>query len=278
MVAEVFCDWNTRKIHCRLVIVASAVVVSDVSLEVAGTRVTFDLDPPNQECTIDFTGNTLVRTFQLTYHSGQTNKLSFRGLVIQLNAKDDQLGYFPPPRLDRVLDYLRSLDPTTPGEKGKESGQNRGGMNDEYDDDTYEPTFNFFSYFQGTYKLHKYYQKRTDVNPFDTVSPHGIPMLLRAVMLQPAIAPEAIIGRYVQLTEIKETIQWLEHQFKTEQQVCLRNEIDAELNNLKGKIREELNRSSAFKTMFGNRAKEDNIEKFIEWFHSEIKQDTIISN
>jgi hypothetical protein len=277
VMAEVLCDWKARKIHCRLVISASAGALSEVCLEVAGRNVPFEPDQPIQECAIDFFRNTPVRTFLLTYRSGQMDKRSFRGLVIQLNAADDELGYFPPPRLDRVLDYLRGLDPAAPGGKGKGSRQLGGGA-DEDDDDTYESTFDFFSFFQGTYKLRHYHEKRAEADPFDKLSPHGIPMLLRAVMLQPVIAPEAIIGRYVQLTEIRETIQWLEHQFKTGQQLFLRNEIDAELICLKGKIREQLQASPAFEAMFGAKAKESNIDKFIKWFHSEIKQDAIISN
>jgi hypothetical protein len=277
VVAEVFCDWKIRKLHCRLIIAASAGVLSEICLEVAGRRVPFEPGQLVQERAIDFSGNSPVRTFLLTYCSGQADKQNFRGLVIQLNAEDDELGYFPPPRLDRVLDYLRGLDPAAPGGKDKGKRQlEREAAED--DDDTYEPTFDFFSFFQGTYKLRHYYEKRADINPFDKSSPHGIPMLLRAVMLQPVIAPEAIIGRYVQLTEIRETIEWLEHQVKTGQQVSLRKEINEELKSLKGKIREQLRASPAFEAMFGAEAKEDNIEKFIKWFHSEIKQDAIISN
>jgi hypothetical protein len=83
---------------------------------------------------------------------------TFRGLVTQVNALPDELGYQPRPRLKKILELLRGLNPDAPDSKARErAALGLGGGDGE--EEPAEPTFDFFGLFQGTWKLLEYYQK-----------------------------------------------------------------------------------------------------------------------
>ena len=106
-------------------------------------------------------------------------------LVLQINAKDDQLGYRPPPSLNRLVDQLRRLNPS----KQSHSFDLRALSltNDTIGDDDEEKVvdYDFFSIFQATYKLKESYSQcpLSERNPFDERSPYSLTLLFRALQL-----------------------------------------------------------------------------------------------
>ena len=107
---------------------------------------------------------------------------------------------------------------------------------------------------------------------FDSLSPYSVSTLYRAITLQPAVKPSEKIGRYIQLTEVKQVLDSLAHAgLKAPQgSPCL--DIDAELALLLGPIREALAGSASFKNMFGGNAPAQ-VTVFLKWFHDEMKKE-----
>ncbi len=273
VMAEVLCDWKTGTFHCRVVPLSSSKLVSGISLEIAGKSPELKGVDNVLRGKLPFRGVAPVRVFTLTYLDRKGNLQSFRGLVTQLNALPDQLGYSPPPRLAQILAYLRGLDPDS--HNGKKKHRAPDGEGADGDEAEVEPTFDFFTFFQATYKLRHYHEKRKEADPFAESSSHGVPMLYRAVVLQPAITPEEVIGRYVQLSELMETIEWLELRCGRGSAELLKSDVKMEMVNLKPKIWGAMQESVAFKGMFGSRGRDVHISNFLEWFEREIKESSV---
>jgi hypothetical protein len=272
--AALICDWKKREFRGYLTILGND-KISSVVLTVDGHQHVFDDGPIDYRQTIclgPFKGTLPVRTFYVRYLCATSEEKTFRGLVTQVNAEDDELGYHPRPRLKKVLEMLRALNPQV-GE-GRTYARlllNRDGGDGE--EEPADPSFDFFELFQGTWKLFEYYIKGTTSgesrNPYEKNAPYGVMTLHRAITAQPAITEEEKIGRYIQLKELQDVISRLNARTAYKAPDTLNTQIEEELSILRTYVGELLRRSASFLSMFGA-SSDERIDDFLNWFQREI--------
>jgi hypothetical protein len=268
----VYYDWAEGTFGGHLTVLDTSAVL-DLSLEIAGQRRPV---AAGKITPIQFHCNRPQRSFIVHWQDARGEPGKFYGAILQVNAQDDELQYEPRPRLDRILALLRSLDPDLSEQEARRRAARRngdGGGDGEQDEG--EASYDYFGLFQATWKLRAHLQRRLDageaVPAFDSTSPYCVTTLYRAVTLQPAVKPSEKIGRYIQLTEVRELIDSLRRAGVTvpDGSACLG--IDAELALLLPPIRLALAESLSFNTMFGDRAPAQ-AEVFLQWFHEEMKK------
>lgn len=271
--AEVMYDWKKEQFSCRLMIHAGA-NLQNVRFQVVEKTLPMEVSPEVEQVkTIHFRGRTIIRSFQVIYSEVAGTELRYQGLVTQLNAHDDQLGYRSPPRLAMVLDLLRSLD-SEANEQDIRRRAERGGESDSDRGEPEAPSFDFFTFFQATYKMRKFYAKHSNLYPFLATAPQGIPNLFRAIVLQSVANEEAEVGRYVQLAELLETAESLAKQTNFQGQNmhdCL-NAIREELGKMEEKMQALIESSNSLRAMFGQKAGKAKGSKFLHWFREELKE------
>jgi hypothetical protein len=281
--AAVYCDWQARAFGGHLTILDSE-MADHIVLEVAGVVHSFTLQPGVRHTlpAIPFSGNRPCRSFTVRWRNPGGVQSSYYGLVTQVNAQDDQLQYEPRPRLDKVLELLRSLNSDFSEEDLRTRaarGRGEGGGDGEQDEG--EASFDYFGLFQGTWKLRDYYARLQaagkPVSPFDATSPYSVTTLYRAITLQPALTPEARIGRYIQLAEVSDLLAGFAHAGNIPPEGSPCRDIGAEMDALRAPIREALAKSKAFGNMFGSHAQQ-NVDIFLDWFHIEMKQNEMMQN
>lgn len=272
--ASVYYDWRLREFGGHLAVLEPQEAF-DIWLEVAGHRHHFSsggkLPRIKAHC------NRPQRAFIVRWRDAAGAPGSWSGAVLQINAQDDELQYAPRPRLDKVIELLRSLDPELSDEElRKRAARRRGEGGGDGEQDEGDASYDYFGLFQATWKLRAHLQRRLaakeTVPVFDSLSPYSVSTLYRAITLQPAVKPSEKIGRYIQLTEVKQVLDSLAHAgLKAPQgSPCL--DIDAELALLLGPIREALAGSASFKNMFGGNAPAQ-VTVFLKWFHDEMKKE-----
>lgn len=266
--AEAFCDWHERRCHLQLLLHPDA-KVSHLWAELAGSEVALEPESTDlQMKSVPFTARRPIGEFLVRYRQAGEER-RYRGLVTQMNAEDDDLGYRPRPRLDAVLELLRNLDPES--EEGHGGGLRGDASGD--DEGLYEPIFDFFPLFQASYKMRRFYARHRHLRPFSNSAPQGLPMLLRAVQLQPAQTPEAIIGRYVQLSEVRELAEQLAPLRRPEDQFDDAG-VRQELATLEESLEELLLTSKGFERLPGASPDQERAKRFLNWFRQELKTRT----
>jgi hypothetical protein len=278
--ASVFHDWQTGTFGGHITIDPGA-DLADPELEVAGRVVRFsstpglrqELAPFKHRCTVP------LRSFRLSWREANGTVCSYRGLVLQVNARDEQLQYQPRPQLDKVLDFLRSLNPALSEEELRKQGaRGRGESGGDGEDDGSEPSFDFFGLFQATWKLREHYGKTGKGgvlrDPFDNLAGHSLSTLYRAITFQPASTAEQLIGRYVQLAEVRELLTSFARYGVHPPQDCACNAsaVEEEIAGLTDRIRTHLEQSPSFLSTFGPVGK-DQVEAFLGWFNEEMKKE-----
>ncbi|MFM0526432.1 hypothetical protein PQR11_15775 [Paraburkholderia strydomiana] len=275
--AIVACDWKTKRFHAQLT-VTSDQPVSDIVLRVDRFEHRFAMMTRGQTKAASlgpFTGTYPVRSFHVSYAYVNEVDATFRGLVTQLRAFDDELGYQARPRLKKVLELLRKLNPALPESRMRERAAlgTEGGDGEE---ESAEPTFDFFGLFQGTWKMLDYYGKPDSAgnwrNPYDPLAPYGATTLYRAITLQAAETPEEKIGRFIQLAELRDVVKRLETIGRYRLDDETRHGLDAEIDDLEDCMIELLGGSSSFKSMFGA-ATPARCQAFLRWFHDEMRNE-----
>ncbi|EKS72432.1 hypothetical protein BURK_005307 [Burkholderia sp. SJ98] len=273
--AIVTCDWRTKRFHAQLT-VTSDETVRDIVLRVDGFTHLFATATRGQTQVASlgpFSAVHPVRSFHVSYVHANEVDATFRGLVTQLRAFDDELGYQARPRLKKVLELLRKLNPALPESRMRERAAlgTEGGDGEE---ESAEPTFDFFGLFQGTWKMLEYYGTPDSAgnwrNPFDSLAPYGATTLYRAITLQAAETPEEKIGRYIQLAELRDVVERLEASGRHRQDDDSRRGLNTEIDLLTVGMTELLANSSSFRSTFGEVTPE-RCQAFLEWFHDELR-------
>lgn len=278
--ASVFHDWLAGTFGGHITIDAGA-DLADPELEVAGRTVRFaakpglrqELAPFKFRCTVP------VRSFRVSWREADGTVHSYRGLVLQVNAEDEQLQYHPRPQLDQVIDFLRGLNPALSEEELRKRGaRGRGETGGDGEDEGVEPSFDFFGLFQATWKLREHYSKAIKDgilrDPFDRLATHSLTTLHRAIALQPAFTAEELIGRYVQLAEVRELLASFARSGVHPPPGCLCNveAVEEEIAALTDRIRMLLAKSPSFLSAFGSVGK-CQAEAFLGWFNEEMKKE-----
>jgi hypothetical protein len=278
--ASVFHDWEAGTFGGHITIDSGA-DLADLELEVAGRVMRFastcglrqELKPFKSRCTIP------LRTFRVNWRDADGTVRSYRGLVLQVNAQDEQLQYQPRPQLDKVIEFLRGLNPALSEEELRKRGaRGRGESGGDGEDGGVEPSFDFFGLFQATWKLREHYSKVVKDgiprDPFDSLATHSLTTLHRAIALQPGFTAEELIGRYVQLTEVRELLASFARSGVHPPQGCACNvaAVEEDIARLTERIRELLAESPSFLSAFGSAGK-GQVEAFLGWFNEEMKKE-----
>jgi hypothetical protein len=273
--ATVLYDWEASEFRARLTL-TSDVPVNEIVLSIGSHCHCFDAAVTGQPqvMTLRYKGAQPVRSFSVAYRLGQSEPMTFRGLITQVNADDDQLGYQPRPRLNKVLELLRGLNPQPSDRKAKERAlsdlADGAGDGEEIPAD---PTFDFFGLFQGAWKLLEYYQTPESPgatrDPYDKLAPYGAVTLYRAITAQAAVTHEEKIGRYIQLSEMGDIVARLDRTTNSKLRETLRIDINAEIAALHVEMVALLGKSESFRSMFGE-ATPKRVEGFLAWFRKEI--------
>lgn len=278
--ASVFHDWQTGTFGGHVTIDPGADLAVP-ELEVAGRVVRLSSAPGVRQelAPIKFRCTVPLRSFRLSWREADGTPCSHRGLVLQVNAQDEQLQYQPQPQLDKVIDFLRSLNPALSEEELRKQGaRGHGESGGDGDGDGVDPSFDFFGLFQATWKLREHYGKVVQDgiprDPFDKLAGHSLSTLYRAITLQPASTAEELIGRYVQLAEVRELLASFARSGVHPPQGCICNAsaVEEEIATLTDRIRALLEQSPSFLSTFGSAGK-GQVEAFLGWFNEEMKKE-----
>jgi hypothetical protein len=273
--ADVVYDWRSKQFHCNLTVEPDAGIAS-LLLEIGPLTHRFGCRSQHEHrVSLPLVLRHPVRSYKLIYESGAGTMVHV-GLVTQLNAEDDQLGYLPKPRLDQVLALLHGLVPGRIDPRRRGGGGGEAEESDPDGNDNAEPVFDFFNFFLATDKMRRYYAdpRHRDENPLGTGST-SIYTLYRAVTAQPDATPEAQIGRYVQLAELAETLGYLHALRPQAQPRPARSEIEEEMQRLELAIAPLMAASPHWNNMFAPHLPD--ACTFLAWFRHELTLKTLAS-
>jgi hypothetical protein len=273
-------DWQTKIFSC--VLQCTAEEFKNV------TKVHFDqqtLEFSKQEknlylAKLAITLPSPIYCFKLDYVEVDDNKQktpqTSLGLVTQLNAHDDQLGYLPKPDLNTILAQLRRLD--------AQSGSGRAGgytlesaaTNDDPEDEITD-VFDFFSMFQAFYKLRSYFAEHPDINPF-TASTNSLSLLYRAVNVEYEVGQtedQHLIKQFILLSELQVTADSFKEKHPGEDTDTLLTDIAQSLKLLTPKFKTLIKKSSLLKQFLD--IDEDNqqvsdiaMKTVLNWFKTQL--------
>ncbi|MDO8039551.1 hypothetical protein [Janthinobacterium sp. SUN137] len=139
-----------------------------------------------------------VRSFSITYRNDSNQPQNLRGLVIQVNAHDDQLGYEQPPVLKDLLAQLCAVDPSDDPQQ-RTRRQARTVLDGDGEETGAEPDFDFYALFQASWNL----QQSFSAEKKQQTAHRWLVRLYRAIHVQPAQSAQEQIGRFVQLAELQ---------------------------------------------------------------------------
>ncbi len=278
---DVLYDWKNKKFIYNLEIYQP---ITFCSMELGGGCIKFDPKIGIKKGEKPFSTQKPVKSYLVYYSHSQksTSNLVYRGLVQQIGAADDELGYLPQPKLQSVLDVLLRLNPNQK-QKEIERRADRIGSGENHENEEIE--FDAFKFFQATFKLREFY-KNTMSDPFSATAPQGIPILFRAISLQGTERPASKINKYIQLTELKDTINSVMSKMDTPENneiIAIKkngdkfiesSELDQIICNLEQEILGLLRESKTFVSMFGGDEKVGNdhcTHAFIDWFKRNIE-------
>jgi hypothetical protein len=215
--------------------------------------------------------------FDINYHSNENENSTFRGLVTQWNAQDDELHYRPQPKLSKLIDQLRALDPNKPPGHGggfsSKSGTTAKGEDDELDE-----VFDFFFIFQAFYKLRGYFDKHPDSDPFKPYTANSISVLFRAIKLEKPISNAQHIRYYILLSELKTTSDKLKEKHQSTESINLCTEINNELKQYEATFINLLKDSPMLEQLIGKKSSKTASKKsstaaakaILKWFKDEL--------
>jgi hypothetical protein len=139
-----------------------------------------------------------VRSFSITYRDERKQTQTLRGLVIQVNAHDDQLGYEQQPVLKDLLAQLCAVDPSDDPQQ-RTRRQARTVLDGDGEEIAAEPDFDFYALFQASWNL----QQSFNAEKKQETAHRWLVRLYRAIHVQPAQSAQEQIGRFVQLAELQ---------------------------------------------------------------------------
>ena len=271
--AEAACDWQARKLVVRVRLHEGAVLQA-ASLAIGEWDARIDVrNKVPQVFTFPAKSLRTIKSFEVAYALKGGVQAKFTGLVLQLDAPEDALGYRPRPRLSSVLKLLRSLQPKQQPEDVNKRARREGDSDEEdgVEDESTAPSLDLFAFFQATFQMRRYFESHRELDPFDASSPFGPRVLYRAVALQQAQGDEALIVRYVQLAELLATVEALPTSAAARAgQAELRAAIREDLKEPEARVRALLGQSEAFARMFPRSKASQRSDMLIAWFRQQM--------
>ncbi len=201
----------------------------------------------------------------------------YQGLVAQWNAKDDELIYSPRPKLSKIMDDLRALDPV----KGPKGGGGSKGSSTEpgEEEDEEERVFDFFSIYQAFYKQRKYFSKHPGKDPFHIGSAFSLPIMFRAINLEIEnraantndLVQEDVIYYYIFLSELASTAKTLATSSTVDISNSLIEKIDLVIAQLADPFKKLMGESKVLKQfLHTDLIDQSAIESILGWFKEQV--------
>jgi len=226
-------------------------------------KLKLDVKQPVYTIDISFTDNEEITVYQ--------------GLVAQWNAKDDELVYSPKPKLSKIMDDLRALDPVK-GPKG--GGGSRGSSTEPVEEeDEEERVFDFFSIYQAFYKQRKYFSKHPGKDPFHIGSAFSLPIMFRAINLEienratntNELVQEDVIYYYIFLSELASTAKTLATSSTVDISNNLIEKIDLVIAELTDPFKTLMGESKVLKQFLHTDSIDQSaIESILGWFKEQV--------
>jgi hypothetical protein len=271
--AEAACDWLARKLVVRVrVHKGAALQAASIAIGESGARIDVRKIVP-QDFTFPAKSLRTIKTFEVTYTLKSGTQAKFNGLVLQLDAPEDVLGYRPRPHLSNVLKLLRSLQPKQSPEEVTKRARREGASDEEdgVEDESTTPSLDLFAFFQATFQMRRYFASHRELDPFDPSSPFGPHVLYRAVALLQAGGDEALIVRYIQLAELVATVDTLPATAAAQAgRAELRKALLEDLKEPEVRVRALLRQSEAFARMFPRSNGSQRSDMLIAWFREQV--------
>lgn len=269
--ADAACDWLNRIIHVRLRF-HEGIRIRSASVEAAGVSCPARITTDEQRFALPFKSRLPVRSFHVRAVMANGETFNFQGLTAQLNGRDDQLGYTQRPKLSAILELLCALRPDADPRKVARGRTDGDGADDDAVED-FEPSLDYFSFFQGTHNLRRFHTAHREIDPFDSITPFGPMVLHRAIELQVDTPGPTQVARYVQLAELLEVTQHLNalgpNSAERKQHLC--KAIEADLDVLRPQVDAALQASQSLRSMFPAADPAQRSQTFLDWFRSELK-------
>lgn len=201
-----------------------------------------------------------VRSFVITYRDDSNQSQNLRGLVIQVNAHDDQLGYEQPPVLKDLLAQLCAADPSDDPQQ-RTRRQARTVLDGDGEEIGVEPDFDFYALFQASWNL----QQSFSAEKKQQTAHRWLVRLYRAINVQTAQSAQEQIGRFVQLAELQCAWDGLAASgFLAPDDADYRH-LAADLAGLRPEIEKLLRDPGALRERYGA---SDAATRFLDWFDS----------
>ncbi len=268
---EAHYDWNTKEFCCCLYPYDNTLKKGEYELKFAGNTTWISTAKPEKKITIEL--KTAHRQCTLRHCSDDK---AFRILVDQRNAREDQLGYQPRPKLDNLITQMLQLDATGNGKSVWQETVSRNRTDETGSEDGIpETSFDIFTPLQALYKLRKVIENTpSKKNLFS--SEQWLDTILSALEIEHEKGLtqqiQIAIRNYVLLWELRSIAEcYSDHSGNYERFL---SRLEKLITSTESIVMTHLRNTESFKRFIGDKA---NIEKaagtFIEWFQQEmIKQ------
>lgn len=217
-----------------------------------------------------------VYTINISFTDNEETVL-YQGLVAQWNAMDDELIYTPKPKLSKIMDDLRALDPVA-GPKG--GGGSKGSSTEAVEaEDEEERVFDFFSIYQAFYKQRKYFSKHPDKDPFNSTSAFSLSLMYRAISLEVdnrksksgEIDREDVIYYFIFLSELVSTAKQLATKSTTDKSGVLIQKIESAVAELDAPFKKLIGESRVLKQFLHTDSVDKKaVDSILGWFKEQV--------
>lgn len=263
-------DWKTKIFTCSLECTPSNIKKFRYVSFANETLKKFKKDNNNHyQCILQLKLVKPVYHFDIKYSVNTDETVIFRGLVTHWNAEDDQLLYYPQPKLSKIIGQLRALDPDK--EPGRGGGFNiKSGTGGDSEDEEIDDAFDFFFIFQAFYKLRGYFEKHPESDPFQPYTPNSLVVLFRAIQLDTPLNDSQRIRYYILLSELKTTADNLKKQHPSLESNNLCKDINTEIEQNEKYFVTLLKASPVLAQLIDKKDSQAAAKATLKWFKEEL--------
>ena len=263
-------NWKTQKFTCNIECTSSDIDgIVYLSFFDKYTNKFKKIDDDQYLCNLQIPLVKPLYHFEIKYNVGANETAIFRGLVTQWNAKDDELLYYPQPKLSKLIDQLRALDPNKEPGRGGGFSTNSGAGN-EGENEGSDEIFDFFFIFQAFYKLRGYFTDHPESDPFQPYTANSLTVLFRAIQLEKPYNEAQHIRYYILLSELKKTTDDLKKQHPSPESISLCEDIDREIKQYEEPFLNLLKASPVLAQLIGKNDSRAAAIATLKWFKEEL--------
>jgi len=265
---EAHYDWNTKEFCCCLHPFDDTLPEGGYELEYAGNTTLLSIDEPEIKIRIE-----LKTAHRLCTLKRRHDNMIFRILVDQRNAREDQLGYHPRPKLDNLITQILQLDATGNGKSEWQEIVSRGHADETSSEDELPDTsFDLFTPLQALYKLRKLTEDMpTEKNLFS--SDQWLDSILSALEIEHEKGltgqSQIAIRNYVLLWDLRSIAEcYSDH---SEEYINFQSRLKSLISSTQSIVMEQLCNTESFQRFIADKADiQETADTFIEWFQQEM--------